>query len=268
MFVGGLSYQLTEGDILAVFSQYVRGCGFASSFHCTRTPRLRTVPSAVSTCRAHAIDPCIAPRRYGEVEDVQLTRDKVTGKSKGFAFLKYDDQRSTVLAVDNLNGYELLQRPISVDHALNYRPPKPDQEEDLSQSQRLYEEKMRALAGEGWVIEVVSVVTSIAPLPPASADAASSTKRSRHPDHFAAGSESSSEEEEEEEDPYLKATRKKERREEKRRKKLARIAEKLDIEEDDPMRDYLLENALAEIESKRSDKKHKKHKKHKKPVNH
>ena len=33
-----------------------------------------------------------------------MIRDKKTGKSKGFAFVCYEDQRSTVLAVDNLNG--------------------------------------------------------------------------------------------------------------------------------------------------------------------
>lgn len=37
--------------------------------------------------------------RYGEVVDINLVRDKGTGKSKGFAFLAYEDQRSTVLAV-------------------------------------------------------------------------------------------------------------------------------------------------------------------------
>lgn len=42
--------------------------------------------------------------RYGEIMNIELIRDKSTGKSKGFAFLQYEDQRSTVLAVDNLNG--------------------------------------------------------------------------------------------------------------------------------------------------------------------
>lgn len=37
--------------------------------------------------------------RYGEVVDVNLVRDKGTGKSKGFAFVAYEDQRSTNLAV-------------------------------------------------------------------------------------------------------------------------------------------------------------------------
>lgn len=36
--------------------------------------------------------------------NINLVRDKDTGKSKGFAFVCYEDQRSTILAVDNLNG--------------------------------------------------------------------------------------------------------------------------------------------------------------------
>ena len=44
-------------------------------------------------------------------------RDKDTGKSKGFAFLKYEDQRSTELAVDNLGGATVLGRVLRVDHA-------------------------------------------------------------------------------------------------------------------------------------------------------
>jgi RNA-binding motif X-linked protein 2 len=35
-------------------------------------------------------------------------RDKKTGKSRGFAFVAYEDQRSTVLAVDNFNGAEVI----------------------------------------------------------------------------------------------------------------------------------------------------------------
>ncbi|XP_021340174.1 RNA-binding motif protein, X-linked 2-like, partial [Mizuhopecten yessoensis] len=75
VFLGGLPYELTEGDVICVFSQ------------------------------------------YGEVVNVNLVRDKATGKFKGFGFLCYQDQRSTVLAVDNLNGF-------SVSYIL---PPKPVQ---------------------------------------------------------------------------------------------------------------------------------------------
>lgn len=55
---------------------------------------------------------------------MNLPRDKVTGKTKGFGFLMYEDQRSTVLAVDNLNGAKVLERTLRVDHAKDYKQPK------------------------------------------------------------------------------------------------------------------------------------------------
>ncbi|XP_068230728.1 RNA-binding motif protein, X-linked 2-like [Palaemon carinicauda] len=82
VFIGGLNYDLTEGDIICVFSQ------------------------------------------YGEIVNVNLVRDKKSGKSKGFAFLCYEDQRSTILAVDNLNGIKLVGRIIRVDHVEEYKVPK------------------------------------------------------------------------------------------------------------------------------------------------
>ena len=48
-------------------------------------------------------------------------RDEKTGKSKGFAFVCYLDQRSTILAVDNLNGSKVLGRILRVDHCEDYR---------------------------------------------------------------------------------------------------------------------------------------------------
>ena len=45
--------------------------------------------------------------RWGELVDVRLMRDRKTGKSRGFGFIAYEDQRSTVLAVDNFNGAEV-----------------------------------------------------------------------------------------------------------------------------------------------------------------
>ncbi|KAI0938179.1 hypothetical protein AcV7_003439 [Taiwanofungus camphoratus] len=82
IFVGGLHSDLTEGDVITIFSQ------------------------------------------YGEVMDVNLPRDKNTGKTKGFGFLMYEDQRSTILAVDNLNGAKVLERTLRVDHVKNYKQPK------------------------------------------------------------------------------------------------------------------------------------------------
>ncbi|XP_051647608.1 RNA-binding motif protein, X-linked 2 [Manacus candei] len=88
IFVGGLHYELTEGDVICVFSQ------------------------------------------YGEVVNINLVRDKKTGKSKGFCFLCYEDQRSTILAVDNFNGIKIKGRTIRVDHVANYRPPKESEDWD------------------------------------------------------------------------------------------------------------------------------------------
>jgi RNA-binding motif X-linked protein 2 len=54
--------------------------------------------------------------QFGEPTYINLVRDRETGKSKGFCFLKYEDQRSTDLAVDNLSGAEVLGRMLNVDH--------------------------------------------------------------------------------------------------------------------------------------------------------
>lgn len=55
----------------------------------------------------HVIHVQYSMYRYGEIVNINLVKDKKTGKPKGFCFLCYDDQRSTVLAVDNLNGIKV-----------------------------------------------------------------------------------------------------------------------------------------------------------------
>ncbi|KAG2019014.1 hypothetical protein GB937_005653 [Aspergillus fischeri] len=87
IYIGGLPFDLSEGDIITIFSQ------------------------------------------YGEPVHVDLIRDKETGKSRGFAFLKYEDQRSTDLAVDNLTGATVLGRVLRVDHA-RYKKRGNEEEED------------------------------------------------------------------------------------------------------------------------------------------
>lgn len=92
IYIGGLPFDLSEGDIVTIFSQ------------------------------------------YGEPVHVNLVRDKETGKSRGFAFLKYEDQRSTDLAVDNLGGATVLGRMLRVDHT---RYKKRDEEEDTNNVAKL-----------------------------------------------------------------------------------------------------------------------------------
>lgn len=60
----------------------------------------------------------------GEIVDLNLCRDKETGKPMGFAFIAYENQKSTLLAVDNFNGAKLMGRTIRVDHTENYKMPK------------------------------------------------------------------------------------------------------------------------------------------------
>jgi RNA-binding motif X-linked protein 2 len=101
VFVGGLSYELSEGDIICVMSQ------------------------------------------WGEVDDIHLVREKETGKPKGFAFLKYEDARSTILAVDNFNGIKLLGRTLRVDHMDQYRLPAEVKEQELKKLEELEKERKR-----------------------------------------------------------------------------------------------------------------------------
>ncbi|KAL2812387.1 hypothetical protein BJX63DRAFT_247679 [Aspergillus granulosus] len=106
IYIGGLPFDLSEGDIMTIFSQ------------------------------------------YGEPVHVNLVRDKETGKSRGFAFLKYEDQRSTDLAVDNLGGATVLGRILRVDHT---RYKKRDEEEDTNNVAKLMDERSREVAKRGSV---------------------------------------------------------------------------------------------------------------------
>lgn len=53
--------------------------------------------------------------QFGEVVDCHLLRDKKTGLSKCAAFIAFEDQRSTDLAVDNMNGISVC----GLSHSLN-----------------------------------------------------------------------------------------------------------------------------------------------------
>ena len=68
--------------------------------------------------------------QFGEPVSINLVRDKETGKSKGFAFLKYEDQRSTDLAVDNLGGATVSGRILKVDHT-RYKRKEEEEEREL-----------------------------------------------------------------------------------------------------------------------------------------
>jgi RNA-binding motif X-linked protein 2 len=86
--------------------------------------------------------------QYGEIADVNLVRDRDTGKSRGFCYIAYEDQRSTVLAVDNFNGMELLGRTIRVDHCRDYRhEPAPGTEAAAERERERQQRRQRDAGG-------------------------------------------------------------------------------------------------------------------------
>ena len=87
IYIGGLPLDLSEGDVVTIFSQ------------------------------------------YGEPTYINLVRDKESGKSRGFAFLKYEDQRSCDLAVDNMGGATVMGRVLKVDHTRYKRKDEEAEEE-------------------------------------------------------------------------------------------------------------------------------------------
>lgn len=151
VFLGGLPYEMTEGDVICMMSQ------------------------------------------YGEVVHVNLIRDHGTGKSRGFGFICYMDQRSTVLAVDNLNGIKVLRQLIRVDHVHTYKLPK-----DL---EKLDQDKKK-LFMEGCAPKPIS------------------------------GDEFSSSEEEEKEEPPIKVKKEKKKKKDKKHK-TKKKAEKSDVDSDE-----------------------------------
>jgi RNA recognition motif-containing protein len=51
---------------------------------------------------------------YGEVKSVKVITDKLTGRSKGFAFVEMPNDDEAKEAISNLNGYMLNSRELSV----------------------------------------------------------------------------------------------------------------------------------------------------------
>ncbi|KAJ9475255.1 U2 snRNP component IST3 [Pseudozyma hubeiensis] len=108
IFIGGLPYDLTEGDVITIFSQY-------GEIVDVNLPRVANNPKQDD--RAESSSRQKQPSEMGK------------GKHRGFGFLMYEDQRSTVLAVDNLNGAQVLGRTLRVDHVAGYKQPKVVDEE-------------------------------------------------------------------------------------------------------------------------------------------
>lgn len=119
--------------------------------------------------------------QFGEVVDCNLIREKETGKSRGFCFLAYEDQRSTNLAVDNFNGAVFKGRTLRVDHAANYKRPRrkkseknEDNSEDEVDSIEEYDEKRKEI----WDYEQLE--EKVAPVAEAVAEAQASVEKHQY----------------------------------------------------------------------------------------
>ncbi|XP_029970779.1 cold inducible RNA binding protein a isoform X2 [Salarias fasciatus] len=55
--------------------------------------------------------------KYGNIEKVDVIRDKETGKSRGFGFVKFDNRDDAKDAMEAMNGKTLDGRAIRVDEA-------------------------------------------------------------------------------------------------------------------------------------------------------
>ena len=62
--------------------------------------------------------------QFGEVTQVRVVTDRMTGRSKGFGFVTMPDAAQAQAAIDALNGHELDGRPVRV----NESQPKPREE--------------------------------------------------------------------------------------------------------------------------------------------
>ncbi len=61
---------------------------------------------------------------FGQVDGVQIIKDKLTGQSRGFAFVQMPQQSEAEAAIAGIHGVELGGRILTVNQA-KPRPPRP-----------------------------------------------------------------------------------------------------------------------------------------------
>ncbi len=61
---------------------------------------------------------------FGELRNVHLNLDRRTGYVKGYAIIEYGEKEEAQAAIDNLDGRQMLEKPLAVDWAFSSGPPK------------------------------------------------------------------------------------------------------------------------------------------------
>ncbi|HXW86591.1 MAG TPA: RNA-binding protein [Candidatus Bathyarchaeia archaeon] len=64
---------------------------------------------------------------YGHVVGVKIVKDKITGQSRGFAFVEMADSAEAQKAIDEINGSDVEGRTLLVNEARPQEPRQPQQ---------------------------------------------------------------------------------------------------------------------------------------------
>lgn len=55
---------------------------------------------------------------FGATQSIELIYDKMSGRSKGFAFVTFESDEAAAKAIEDLNGKDFMGRPIRVNAAV------------------------------------------------------------------------------------------------------------------------------------------------------
>ena len=60
-------------------------------------------------------------KQYGDVKETKIIYDKITWESRGFGFVEFNKKEDALMAIEGLNGKELIGKKLSVEEAVEKR---------------------------------------------------------------------------------------------------------------------------------------------------
>ena len=60
-------------------------------------------------------------KQYGDVKETKIIYDKITWESRGFGFVEFKKKEDALMAIEELNGKELIGKKLSVEEAVEKR---------------------------------------------------------------------------------------------------------------------------------------------------